>query len=102
MNTDRRLYYVYIMSSRRRTLYVGVTNNLGARVLQHKSGRMSGFTRRYRVDRLVYAESTPYIENALGREKEIKGWRREKKIALILELNPEWKDLAVEWGLVAA
>lgn len=101
MNTDRRSYYVYIMSSHRRTLYVGVTNNLGARVLQHRSGR-GQFTSRCYVNRLVYAESTPYVENALSREKEIKGWRREKKIALILELNPEWKDLAVEWGLVAA
>ena len=94
-----REYYVYIMSSFRRTLYTGVTNSLARRVREHKTGDVSGFTSRYRVNRLVYAESFRYVEDALNREKEIKGWRREKKIRLILELNPEWKDLAVEWEL---
>ena len=93
-------YYVYIMSSHRRTLYVGVTNNLARRVVQHKSGIIPGFTSRYRTDRLVYAESSQYIENALNREKQIKKWRRQKKLDLILELNPGWNDLAEEWELI--
>lgn len=99
LDPTRHQYYVYIMSSHRRTLYVGVTNNLAKRVGQHKTGSINGFTKRYNVNRLVYAESSLYIEDALNREKEIKGWRREKKIQHILELNPEWNDLALEWEL---
>ncbi len=97
---ERHQYHVYIMSSIRRTLYTGVTNNLAARVRQHKSGKIDGFTKRYNVSQLAHVESSRYIEDALNREKEIKGWRREKKIRLILELNPEWNDLAVKWELI--
>ncbi len=99
---DRRQNCVYILSSRRRVLYVGVTSNLAARLRQHRSGNVPGFAKRYNVNQLVFAEASPYIEDAIAREKEIKGWKREKKIALILELNPEWKDLAEEWELAGS
>ena len=91
-------YYVYIMASIRGVLYVGVTGFLYARVLQHKSGETDGFTRRYRVHKLVYYETFRYVNNAIARETEIKKWRREKKVALIEAGNPTWKDLAVDWG----
>jgi putative endonuclease len=83
-------YYVYIMASIRGVLYVGVTGFLYARVLQHKSGETDGFTRRYRVHKLVYYESFRYVNNAIARETEIKKWRREKKVALIEAGNPTW------------
>ena len=89
------------MSSHRRALYVGVTGNLARRVNQHKSGSGSRFSRRYNVTQLVYAEATDNVEHALNREKQIKNWNRRKKIDLVLSLNPEWNDLAVEWGLTA-
>ena len=92
-----RRYYTYIMSSPGGTLYTGVTNNILNRVLTHKQKINSGFTKRYNVTRLVYYEETRYINNAITREKEIKGWRRSKKIALIESLNPKWEDLASEW-----
>jgi putative endonuclease len=91
-------YYVYILASITRVLYAGVTGFLVARVLQHKSGETDGFTRRYRVHRLVYYETFRYVNNAIAREKEIKKWRREKKIALIERENPTWEDLAAESG----
>lgn len=99
---DQRQYHVYIMSSHRRVLYVGVTNDLARRVSQHKSGALEGFTKRYKVTQLVYAEACNYIEDALRREKEIKGWRREKKLELVLGLNPQWNDLSVEWNLTGS
>ena len=89
-------YFIYIMSSYRRTLYTGVTNDLARRVQQHNDGTAPSFTQKYNVDRLVYAESCQGVEDALNREKQIKSWRREKKIDLIMTLNPEWNDLAVE------
>ncbi len=91
-------YYVYILSSKGRVLYVGMTGFLAARVLQHKAGETDGFTRRYHVDRLVYCEVFRYVNNAITRETEIKGWRREKKVALIEADNPLWNDLAADWG----
>ena len=91
-----REYYVYILSSLNRTLYVGVTNNLERRLYEHKHKLIQGFTARYNVNRLVYMEKTSDVNVALNREKEIKAWRREKKIALIESLNPEWNDL-MEW-----
>ena len=90
-------YYVYIMASKGRVLYIGVTGFLMPRVLQHKAGE-SDFTKRYNINRLVYYESFQYVNNALARETEIKKWRREKKIALIEAPNPTWEDLAAEWG----
>jgi len=94
----QRTYYVYIMASRSRVLYVGVTGFLMARVLRHKAGVGGAFTRRYRVHRLVYFESFHNIGDAIARETEIKTWRREKKVALIGEANPTWQDLAADWG----
>ena len=89
-------YFVYILASRGRVLYVGVTNDLRRRVLEHQAHLVPGFTQRYNVDRLVYFEATANVQAALAREKEIKGWRREKKVALIEAENPEWRDLAGE------
>ena len=91
-------YHVYIMASIKGVLYVGVTGFLVSRVLQHKSGQADGFTRRYRVHKLVYYETFQYVNNAIARETEIKKWRREKKVALIDAQNPKWMDLAADWG----
>jgi len=86
-------YFVYIVSNKTRTLYVGVTNKLLFRVEQHRSGELEGFTKRYKIHRLVYFERFQYVVNAITREKQIKGWLRAKKIALIEEGNPTWEDL---------
>lgn len=86
-------YYVYILSSTNGVLYVGMTNDLVRRVSQHKQREISGFTRRYNVDRLVYFEHTHQADAAIAREKQIKGWVREKKVALIASRNPQWVDL---------
>ena len=90
-------YYVYILSSIKGTLYVGVTNNLEGRVLQHKSRAIEGFTKRYGIDLLVYYEEFDYIEDAIIREKQIKAFRREKKRKLVETINPKWKDLSKGW-----
>jgi putative endonuclease len=90
-----RLYHVYIMASRSRVLYTGVTNNIGLRVEQHRAAiDPTSFTARYRVYELVYFEEYTSIRQAIAREKQIKGWTRAKKIALIDAFNPEWRDLA--------
>ena len=89
-----KTYSVYIMASRTRTLYSGVTNNLLRRVIEHKQKRVPGFTRTYNVTRLVYSEQYRDIGLAIAREKQIKGLLRKKKIALIESRNPEWKDLS--------
>ena len=91
-------YHVYILASAGRVLYVGVTGFLMARVLQHKAGEADGFTKKYSVHRLVYYETFRYVNNAIARETQIKGLRREKKIALIEASNPAWEDLAEGWG----
>ena|SRR5450631_134845 len=91
-------YYVYILSSKSRVLYVGMTGVLAARIMQHKARETDGFARRYHVDRLVCYEVFRYVNNAIARETEIKGWRREKKVALIEASNPLWNDLAADWG----
>ena len=92
-----RQYYVYIMASISRVLYVGVTNDLRRRVEEHKTGEVEGFTKRYNVNRLVHFEATGDVRAALEREKELKMWRRSKKIALIEKENPGWRDLSLEW-----
>ena len=89
-------YYIYIMSNRSSTLYIGVINDLLKRVLQHKEKLVDGFTKRYAIDRLVYYESGESIESAISREKQLKGWRRDRKIELVESVNPEWKDLSLE------
>ncbi len=90
-------YYVYIMASKSRVLYTGVTNNLERRVDEHKNKLVEGFTSKYNVNRLVYFEETNDVNAALNREKQIKGWLRAKKITLIESVNPTWKDLSLEW-----
>lgn len=90
-------YFVYIMASRSRVLYTGVTNNLSRRVFEHKAERIEGFTKRYRVYRLVYFESYNYVRDAIKREKEIKRWVRQRRVELIESLNPTWEDLAADW-----
>jgi putative endonuclease len=92
-----REYYVYIMASLSRTLYTGMTNDLQRRVHEHKQKETPGFSQRYNVTRLVYYESTNSVHVAIAREKQIKGWTRAKKIALIEAMNPEWNDLAAGW-----
>ncbi len=94
----QRRYYVYIMASKSRVLYTGVTGNLQRRVLEHKYDTEPGFTTHYRIHRLVYYETFHYIGNAIAREKEIKGWLRSKKAALIRSFNPTWEDLSEGWG----
>ena len=91
-------YYVYILASKSRVLYVGVTGFLMPRVIQHKTGEVVGFTRRYNINRLVHYEAFQYVNNAIARETEIKKWRREKKVALIAPSNPTWEDLAADWA----
>jgi len=91
-------FYVYIMqSSSRRALYIGMTNNLHKRVFQHKTHRFEGFTDDYNAVRLVYWESFDDVDKAINREKQLKRWRREKKLWLINKLNPQWEDLAIDW-----
>ncbi|MDO8136320.1 MAG: GIY-YIG nuclease family protein [Candidatus Brocadiales bacterium] len=90
-------YYVYIMTNKSRTLYIGVTNNLERRILEHKHHLVEGFTRKYKITKLVYYEATSDALDAITREKQIKGWLRKKKIALIESVNPKWKDLSKEW-----
>ena len=90
-------YYIYVMTNKSRTLYTGVTNNLERRVYEHKNKLVAGFASKYNITKLVYYEETNDVNMALAREKQIKGWLRSKKIALIESENPEWKDLSLEW-----
>jgi putative endonuclease len=90
-------YYVYIMTNKSRTLYTGVTNDLMRRVYEHKNKLIKGFTSKYNIQYLVYYELSSSIYSAIEREKQIKGWLRAKKIALIESINLEWKDLSEEW-----
>ena len=90
-------YYVYILASLSGTLYIGITNNLERRMVEHKEGLVGGFTSQYGVHRLIYFETYRDVRNAIRREKQLKGWRREKKIALIEKVNAGWKDLARAW-----
>ncbi len=89
--------YVYIMTSRTKTLYIGVTNNLERRIWEHKTGSLSGFTKRYNAHHLVYYETFRSIRSAIEREKQLKGWLRRKKVALVESINPEWDDIAERW-----
>jgi putative endonuclease len=94
-----RLFYVYIMTTgpKAAILYVGVTGDLRRRVWQHKNKLVDGFTQRYGLTQLVYFECFVYPDAAIRREKEIKAWRRSKKIQLIESMNPRWEDLARDW-----
>jgi len=93
----RRVYHVYILASHSRRLYIGVTNNLVRRIWEHRSKLIRGFSAKYRTTSLVFFETTVHVAGAIAREKELKGWRREKKIALIERDNPAWRDLAANW-----
>lgn len=87
-------YFVYLMASGKNgTLYVGVTNDLVRRVYEHKNASVESFTSRYAVDQLVWFETTPSIEAAIHREKQLKNWKREWKVAMIEKSNPKWRDL---------
>jgi len=90
-------YYVYIMTNRCGTLYVGVTNDLARRVHEHKNKLIPGFTAKYNITKLVYFETTTDVRTAIARERQIKGWLRVKKIALIESVNPNWDDLSADW-----
>ena len=95
-----RTYYAYILASRSGVLYVGVTNDLERRVAEHKAKRVPGFTARYNCERLVWFETFANVNEAIAVETRIKGWRREKKIALIIETNPAMADLTIASGTV--
>ncbi|MGA7079624.1 MAG: GIY-YIG nuclease family protein [Terriglobales bacterium] len=91
-------FYVYILqSSSRRALYIGMTNNLRQRVFDHKAHRHEGFTDQYNAVRLVHWERYDDVHKAIAREKQLKRWRREKKLWLIARFNPGWKNLAADW-----
>jgi len=92
-----KTYYVYIMTNKSGTLYVGVTNDLTRRVLEHKNHMIEGFTKKDKITRLVYYDETTDINEAIAREKQLKGWLRKKKVALIESANPEWNDLSEGW-----
>ncbi len=92
------LYYVYMLTNRNnKVLYTGVTNDLNRRLYEHKHKLIDGFTKKYQVFKLVHFESTSDVASAIAREKEIKGWTRQKKNALIEAMNPTWKDLSEYW-----
>src|SRR5262245_47774167 len=86
-----------MMTNRSGTLYIGVTNDLARRVAEHKAGSDAGFTQRYKLTSLLYAESTPDVQAAIEREKQLKGWTRKRRLDLIRELNQQWRDLSEEW-----
>ncbi len=88
------MYYVYILTNKTNTvLYVGVTNDLQRRTFEHKNKQTEGFSKKYNLSKLIYFEATPNIDDAIAREKQLKGWRRKKKAELISENNPDWEDL---------
>lgn len=91
-----RKCYVYIMTNRSKTLYVGVTNSLARRVQEHKKHQALGFTKKHNIDQLIYYEDYDNPNDAISREKQIKGWLRIKKLKLIESLNPNWNDLSLE------
>ncbi|MGA7838998.1 MAG: GIY-YIG nuclease family protein [Ignavibacteriaceae bacterium] len=90
-------YYVYILTNKSKTLYTGVTNNLSRRLYEHKNKLIDGFTKKYNIGKLVYYEIYNTPDEAIAREKQIKGWLRKKKVALIESMNKEWMDLSDEW-----
>jgi putative endonuclease len=94
-----RNYYVYILASRSRVLYTGVTNDLERRLAQHRTNTRRGFSARYNADRLVWFDETDDVSAALTMEKEIKSWNRVRKVELIEANNPGWHDLSLGWGL---
>ena len=96
---DEKLFYVYIVANRSRILYIGVTSDILQRVQQHRKGTFQGFTSRYACNRLVWFERFTGPNETIAREKQIKRWRREKKLMLVERENPTWDDLAKDWGV---
>ena len=92
-----KTYHVYLLASRSRVLYTGVTNDLMSRVGQHREGKVSSFTAKYRIHRLVYVETFHDVRAAIAREKQIKSWTRDKRAEVIQAANPTWLDLAADW-----
>lgn len=92
-----KTYYVYIMTNKSGTLYIGVTNDLMRRAFEHKNHMIEGFTKKYKITKLVYYEETEDVNEAIARERQMKGWLRKKKIGLIESANPEWNDLSEGW-----
>jgi putative endonuclease len=92
-----RTFWVYMMANQAKGLYTGITSNLLRRVFQHRHRQVPGFTTRYNMIHLVYCEGTTDVRSALAREKQIKRWSRKKKVALVTQANPEWRDLAADW-----
>jgi len=96
-------FYVYILTNwNDEVMYIGMTNNLERRLYEHKNKLVDGFTKKYNVNKLVYYEHGNDVHAAIAREKEIKKWRREKKNNLVMKMNPEWKDLSLEWEAPAS
>ena len=93
-------YFTYIVASRSHTLYIGVTGDLRKRAFEHKWQEHDGFTKKYNCDRLIWFESHQNIEGAIAREKQLKRWKRDKKVALIEKMNPAWIDLSKDWYYV--
>ncbi|MBI4681116.1 MAG: GIY-YIG nuclease family protein [Nitrospirae bacterium] len=93
-----KTYYVYIITNKwNTTLYIGVTNDLGRRMYEHKQGLVEGFSKKYNLRKLLYFEETDDVQAAIEREKQLKKWRRDKKIVLIKKVNPQFEDLSTEW-----
>ncbi|MCR4606173.1 MAG: GIY-YIG nuclease family protein [Oscillospiraceae bacterium] len=93
-------YYVYILTNwENKVMYIGVTNDLERRLYEHKNKLADGFTNKYNVNKLVYVEETGNINDAIAREKQLKGWRRDRKNALVESMNPAWEDLSRDWDL---
>ena len=91
-------FYVYIITNQNnRVMYIGVTNNLERRLYEHKNKLIDGFTKKYNINKLVYYEHTTDVYSAITREKQLKGWRRDRKNALVETMNPEWRDLSEDW-----
>ena len=92
------MYFVYILSNcDDSVIYIGVTGNLPRRLYEHRNGLVEGFTKKYNVHKLVYYEHTSDVYSAISREKQLKKWRREKKNQLIEAMNPQWRDLSLDW-----
>ena len=93
------MYYVYILTNIYNTVvYTGVTNNLERRLYEHRNHLVDGFTKRYNLNKLVYFETTSDVDSAIEREKQIQGWKRDRKNALIESVNPQWNDLSADWN----
>jgi len=96
MQSDKQ-YYVYILTNKSGTVYVGITSNIKKRIYEHKNKLVEGFTKKYNIDKLIYFETFSDVCSAIAREKTIKGWLRKKKLQLIKTTNPDWVNLSHDW-----